>query len=184
MKTLIFLSVFVLWTTISKAQKITKLDEVHIKYSPLNAEITQNGSVFTIKIKSIGVNNFVKNPIGFLNENFDIHKFINSVSYEQYTSYTVEVKSSKGFMIANYDGEGNLMSTRQNFKNILLPYNIRSEVYNSNKGWAMIKNKYNASSKGIILNKAIYKVTLENGTQKRNITINALDIDNGVVAKN
>ena len=76
------------------------------------------------------------------------------------------------------------MSTRQNFKNILLPYNIRSEVYNSNKGWAMIKNKYNASSKGIILNKAIYKVTLENGTQKRNITINALDIDNGVVAKN
>ncbi|MGC1630852.1 MAG: hypothetical protein WA749_01950 [Gelidibacter sp.] len=184
MKALIFLSVFVLWASIGQAQEITKLDEVKVKYSPLNPEITQNGSVFTIKIKPSGVHEFVKNPIGFLNENFDIHKFINMVGIEKYESYSVELRSSKGFMLASYDGEGNLISTRQNFKNILMPRHLRLQVYNSHKGWNLNKNKYIASTKGIVLDKAVYKLTLKNGNQKRNITLDALDKDYGVVANN
>ncbi|HUH29737.1 hypothetical protein [Gelidibacter sp.] len=184
MKTLIFLSVFVLGATIGQAQQITKLNEVEINYIPLNAEISQNDAVFTIKIEPRGVNNFVSNPIGFLNENFDIHQFINKFGTEDYDSYVVQLKSSKGSMVANYDREGHLLSTRQNFKDILMPYQLRMQVYNENKGWGMKNNKYIASTKGMMLTKAIYKITLINGNQKRNIRIDALDKDYGVVARN
>ncbi len=190
MKTIIFLSAFVLWASVGQAQEVTKLNEVKVNYSPQITEISQNGSVFTIKIKPRGVNNFVSNPIGFLNDNFDIHKFIDLVSIEgddpdeEYDSYEVQLRSTKGFMIANYDGEGHLISTRQNFKDIVLPYPLRIQVYNANKGWSMKKNKYTANTKGVILTKAIYNLTLINGKQKRNIKINALDKDYGAVAKN
>lgn len=188
MKTLFFLSVFVLCATIGQAQEITKLEEVKIAYTPLVGQIVQNGDEFTITLKNFASNSFIKNPIGFMKENFDIHKFIAAVEKDNgkfdYHAYVIRIMSSKGYMVANYDSEGNLRSTKQNFTNILPPYNIRVQVYGENIGWQIEKIKYMASTKGEILNKALYKMTLQLGSQKRNITIDALDKDFGKVAKN
>ncbi len=184
MKTLIILSVFLFYAAMGQAQKVTELEEVKIGFSPLGTKVIQDGDRFSYTIKKRYAAEFVNNPIGFLNENFNIRNFIALVDDKEYDSYEVTFKSSKGHLVANYDDHGNLLSTQQHFKNLLLPYPLRLEVYNANKGWTLIKNNYIANTNGAIIDRAIYKLTLKNGNQKRNVKIDATGKNYAVVSSN
>lgn len=171
MKTLIVILLLVAATTVSQSQNVTLLPEVKIGVSALNAKVIRSGDQFTIKIDKVHAPEFGKNPIAFMKSYLDMKSFIANLSDEEYDSYQVTFKSQKGNMVANFDDEGNLVNTRQSFKNILLPYNLRRDLYTAYQGWIMTKNKYDATTKGEIINKETYRITFRKGKQKENVTI-------------
>lgn len=114
---------------------------------------------------------FMKNPIGFMKENFNIHLYIEDMKGEDYDSYRVEFRNRKGSLVANFDDKGTLVSTSQRFKDIPLPLVIRKQLLANYGGWAMTKNLYIASGRGDEINKELYKVTMKNGKNLQRVKI-------------
>jgi len=170
MKTLIFSLLLIAVTTFSQAQEITQLEEAKVGFAPLDAEITRDGDSFSYKVNSNYTGAFSKDAIGFMKANFDIKNFIAEIGGD-YNSYVVTFTSGNGYLSANFDDEGNLVKTHQKFTDIVLPLDVRREVYMANKGWTMTQNKYVASGKGDLIEKENYKIKLENGNQKRTMKI-------------
>ena len=171
MKTLIIFLFVVATTTLIQAQEVTRLGEVNIGFAPLNTEIIKTEDGFTFVIDNLYSTDFTSNPINFMFANFDIKNFITALEGNKYTSYEVAMKSSKGSMVANFDEDGNLIKTRQNFKDVLLPYPMILDVYKNYKGWTMTKNNYRATTKGEIITKETYRITLQNGNRKQKVKI-------------
>ena len=170
MKTLIFSLLLIAVTTFSQAQEITQLEEAKVGFAPLEAKITRDGDSFSYKVNEGYTGEFSKDAIGFMKANFDIKNFIAEYG-EEYDSYAVTFTSSKGYLSADFDDKGNLVKTYQKFKDIVLPLDVRREVYMANKGWTMTQNKYVASGRGDLLEKETYKIKLENGNQNRTMKI-------------
>ncbi len=170
MKTLIILTL-ALTAFAVRAQEVTVLDEARIVYAPLSATITQQGDSYIYKINEGHNEQFAKDPIAFMKANFNIHNFIAEVANKNYDSYQVTFKSTNGLLVADYDKKGELLNTRQNFKNVVLPLDIRRDLHNTYKGWTLVKTKYTAKTKGEIIDKATYSVSLANGKQKENLKI-------------
>ncbi|MCK0114692.1 hypothetical protein [Gelidibacter sp. F63206] len=173
MKTLIIILLLVLGTTVSQAQHVTHLDEVKVVKTALKSKFIKGNNEIIIKIENANVLEFTKNPIAFMYNHFDVQNFISELDLDKFDRYVVTLKSKDGYMVAKFDSDGELLNTRQSFKNILLPYDMRIELYKSYKGWTMTKNKYNATTKGEILNKEIYRISFRKGNQKQNVKINS-----------
>lgn len=169
MKNLILVSCMLLSFGIAQAQTVTELDEVKIGFTPFGVKVQQDGNQFTYAIENVDATDFVHNPIGFMKANFDIKNFIATIDDQKYDSYIVKFDSNKGSMIANFDRNGDLIKTDQNFKDILLPYELRGKVYKENKGWAMVKNKFTGRTKGEILTKEVYKIWLQKDNQRKTV---------------
>lgn len=171
MKNLLVVSCLLLTFSITQAQTVTELDEVKIGFSPLDSKVQQIGNEFTYNIENVDVRDFINNPIKFMKANFNIKNFIAVNDGKGYNSYTVKIDSNKGSMVAIFDSDGDLLKTNQNFENILLPYELRGELYKENKGWAMIKNKFTGITKGEILTKEVYKIWLEKDDQRKTVKL-------------
>ncbi len=183
MKTLIVLLLLLGFMTTSQAQQITELEEAKVNFAPNAVNVSSNLDEYTFIVKESYTGEFLENPIAFMQSNFDIDAFIASVSNE-YDEYLVTFKSSKGYLEATYDKEGNLEETSQRFKDIVLPLKVRRELYRKNKGWTMIQNKYLASGKADRIDKEVYKIKLANGNKKQKIKIDPRDIGDSGVASN
>tara|TARA_R100001369_G_scaffold83164_1_gene115228 strand:- start:1522 stop:2073 length:552 start_codon:yes stop_codon:yes gene_type:complete len=181
MKTLIISAFLCLSATILSAQEIMELDATELTYAPYNSSISQSGDSFTYKVSERFNGQFAEDPIAFMDAHFDIQKVINAAEDKNYDSYLVTFKSNNGYMRADFDGEGKLIKTHQNFKNVILPLALRKDMHNTYKGWTLVKTKYNAKTKGDLLVKALYRVKLENGNQRQNLKIDARDQGIGVV---
>lgn len=171
MKTLIFSLLLIAVTTFSQAQEITQLEEAKVGFAPLDTKISRDGDTFTYKVGESYAGEFSKDAIGFMKANFDIKNFIAEFRGQDFDSYVVTFNSTKGFLSADFDEDGNLVKTFQKFNDIVLPLDIRREVYMANKGWTMTKNKYVASGRGDLIEKEMYKIKLENGGQKRTMKL-------------
>ncbi|TDU39739.1 hypothetical protein BXY82_1769 [Gelidibacter sediminis] len=183
MKTLIVLLLFVVATTVGQAQELTHLEEVKVEKAPAKRKYVKINDRVVFKVDRAHVLEFTKNPIGFMNDHFDIQRLIATFGNSRINEYEVTLSSQKGFMIANFDKKGNLLKTYQNFKDMLLPLNIRREIYNSHKGWTMTKNNYKAITKGEMLTKEQYRITMQNGNRKQTVKING-NAAGAVVASN
>ena len=170
MRTLIFSLLLIAVTTFSQAQEITQLEEAKVGFAPLDTEVTRNGDSFIYTVNESYAGEFSKDAIGFMQSHFDIDNFIAEFEGD-YDNYVVTLSSSKGFLNADFDKHGNLVKTYQKFKDIVLPLDVRREVYMANKGWTMTQNKYIASGRGELIEKEVYKVKLENGNSKKSIKI-------------
>lgn len=159
------------------AQEVMQLGEARLYYTPVKMESNHQGDSYIFKIRENSSHEFAKDPIGFMKANFDIHKFINQVADKNYIEYEVAFKSSKGWLKADFDKKGNLLKTRQQFKDVALPSEIRNRVNSAYEGWTLTKTKYSARTKGEILVSAIYKVRIENGEEKQDLKIDARDSD-------
>lgn len=184
MKTFIFLMLLLVATAVGQAQEITQLEEAKVGFSPLDAKITQVGDSYSYKVKEAYTGEFLEDPIAFMKANFDIKNFMAETAEKNYDSYLVNFSCSKGFLEANYNSEGELIKTHQKFKDILLPHEVRQEVYRNNVGWTVTANKYVASGKGDMLDKQLYRVKLEKGNQKRVLKIDPREIGTTSVASN
>ncbi|MBJ7881768.1 hypothetical protein [Gelidibacter salicanalis] len=183
MKTLIILLLFAVATTVGQAQELTHLEEVKVEKAPAKLKYFKTNNQVVIKVDRAYILEFTKNPIGFMNDHFDIHRLIATLDNSRINEYEVTLSSQKGFMVANFDKKGNLLKTYQNFNDVLLPYDMRNQLYNSYKGWTMTKNKYKATTKGVILNKETYRVTLQFGNRKQHVKIDGNNVGT-VVARN
>ncbi len=114
---------------------------------------------------------FLKNPITFMRENFDIQPFIEQMKGENYDSYLVEFRNNKGYLEANFNSKGVLLGTAQKFRNIPLPLAVSRQILTDHTGWAMTKNLYVATGNGDAIDKEFYRITLKNGKNTQNIKI-------------
>ncbi len=187
MRTLIVLLLLLGFMTTSQAQQITELEEAKVSFDPNAIEVSSNLDEFTFIIEESYTGEFLKNPMAFMKENFDMKAFIasiNKTNKKDYDEYLVTFKSSKGYLEANCDREGTILKTSQRFKDIVLPHNVRRDLYKNNEGWTMVENKYLASGKGDKIDKEVYKIKLVNGNKKQKIKIDPRDIGDSGVASN
>ena len=171
MKSLIVFLLIVCGMFIGQAQVVTQLKETKVEFAPYTIIPTSDLDSYEVVIKESYTGLFSKNALKFVKENFDAKKLIQAINEPDYDSYLISYRSSKGYLDATYTKNGELERTYQKFQNIALPFEIRNQVYTNHKGWTMIKNTYVASGKGNMLNKELYRVTLENGKNRRNIKI-------------
>lgn len=148
--------------------QVIHLDEARVTNS---AKIITNGNNSSYMVLENYSGQFMKNPIGFMKENFDVKLFIAQMKGEEYESYRVEFRNRKGLLVADFDTNGKLLGTTQKFKNIPLPLTVSRDLVTNYKGWAMTRNIYTASGKGDAIDKELYKITMRNGKTKKNVKI-------------
>ncbi|MCM8570617.1 hypothetical protein NE848_14570 [Gramella jeungdoensis] len=182
MKTLIFSLLLIVATSIGHAQKITELEEAKVGFAPLDVEVTENGDSFTYNVHESYAGQFVKDPIAFMKANFDIQNFIATYGDRNYDSYHLTFKSGQGFLKADFDKNGKIVKTYQKFKDIVLPLDVRRELYMAHKGWTMTENKYIASGRGEMLEKELYKIKIEDGSRSQNIKLDPRSMSRTSVA--
>ena len=172
MKTLIFSLVMLLAGTI-QAQEFTELKEAKVGFAPLSSNVEREGNSFTFRINEGYKGEFEKDPLAFMEANFDIQNFISQVKHEEYDSYEVSFVSGKGILKADFNKDGDLVKSSSRFKNIVLPEKLRDQLYRDHKGWAMTKNIHITAGRDGIVNKDYYKIKLENGKDRKRITLQA-----------
>lgn len=182
MRTLVIYLVLVIWAGVMQAQEITELKEAKVGFAPLSSEVTQDGDSYSFKVNEAYAGEFENDAIGFMNAYFDIDNFIASVEDKDYIAYQVSFVSKKGQLVADFDDEGKLKQTSQRFKNILLPADLREELYRDHPGWTMIKNVRTGHGKNGLLEKDMYRIKLKNGNSRKTIKIDALQPERSEVA--
>ena len=183
MKTLIFSFLLLAVTAFTQAQEI-QLEEAKVGFTAIDAKITRDADAYSYRINENYTGEFMKDPIAFMKANFDINNFMAEVADEDYDSYQVTFRSGQGLLKASYDKHGELVRTYQKFENIVLPLDVRREVYNASKGWTMIENKYIASGDSDIIDKELYKVKLEKGNRTQTIKLDGRALGRTSVASN
>jgi len=180
MKTLIISAFLCLSITALSAQEIMELDATELTYSPYSSLISENEDSFIYEVNERFIGQFAEDPIAFMNAHFDIQKVIDASKDKNYDSYQVTFESSNGYLKADFNDTGKLLVTRQNFRNVILPLDLRRDMHKKYEGWTLVKTKYNAKTRGDLLVKALYRVKLENGKQKQNLKIDARNQGIGV----
>jgi len=179
MKNLIIYSLFLFCIVSVNAQEVTKLKATTVTFDPFVTDVISylDNNAFIVKESVAG--EFTANPIKFMKANFDIHNFISFLDQKKstdlqkshYESYRVTFSNSKGYLEAKFSKDGELTETAQNFKNILVPLNVRRELYTNYKGWNMVKNTYTANGKSDQIDRELYKIKLKNGNKSQTVKI-------------
>lgn len=172
---------FLLFGTAVQAQ-IIELEEAKVDYFPELTKDGNNSFSYTVNERKSG--DFAADAIGFMNRNFDIQAFLDEIGNLDHEMYEVTFQNSHGYLMAEFNDKGQLLSTRQQFKNILVPALVRTELYKNHKGWTMVKNRYSASGRGDLIEEEMYKIRLENGNKSQTIKIDPKRLGvTGVVSK-
>lgn len=153
----------------SNAQVI-QLEEAELTFEPSAQIVFEDYDNGIVKVKENYAKQFQSNAIQFLEDNFDIHRFMRTAG-EENNQFSVTVKSSNGILLASYDKNGSLVKTYQKFKDIPLPPAIRNQVYAQYQGWTMTANKYIAFGMENNLDKEKYLVNLQRGKDKERLKI-------------
>ena len=167
----------------AQAQKVIQLSEARVNYSP-EMKLTGNLDNLEIKVKEDYAGQFSQNPIKFMEDNFNIHDLIGSLDAKSYDQFDVKFKSNKGYLMASFDKNGELIRTSQKFRDIALPNELSQQLVRDFKGYSMVKNKYVASGKGNTITKQHYLITLKNGKDKQNVKLAPAIVAGGKVATN
>lgn len=178
MKTLVFSFVLALCAGFGQAQ-ITQLDEARLTYNP---ETLNAANHFKVTVLENYAGEFEKDPLAFMENNFDILDLISQVKSGDYETYLVSFRSRKGEFRARFDKVGDLLDTNLKFKNILLPMDLCHQLYRDHKGWAMVKNVHIARNKNGVVKKDFYRITMKNGKEKKNLKIHARKVGNAMVS--
>lgn len=170
MKTLVFYLVLLVIGT-SQAQEVTELKEAKVGFAPSNLE--RSGDSYSFSVSEAHAGEFEKDPLGFMEANFNIDEFIAQVEDEKYDSYEVNFISKRGYLRADFNKEGDLVRSNSRFKNIILPEKLRSQLYRDHQGWEMTKNIRITTGKNGLVNRDYYKIKLENGKDRKKIILEA-----------
>lgn len=172
MKTLIFYLVLLVAGT-SQAQEITELKEAKVGFSSIYSDVDQDENRYSFTIKETYSGEFEKDPLAFMEANFDIQSFMDFTKDEEFDGYEVSFINRKGVLKANFNSNGELVRSSSRFKNIVLPEKLRSQLVKDHKGWTMTKNIHIARGKNGLVTKDYYKVKLENGKDRKRVILEA-----------
>lgn len=179
MKNVIIYSLLLFWVVSVKAQEVTQLEETKVTFEPFVTDVVSYLGNYSFIVEENYAGEFNKNPINFMKKNFNIKSFISyldgrkptDLQKSHYESYQVSFSSNKGYLNAKFTKDGELEGTAQNFKNIVLPLNVRRELYTSYKGWNQVKNTYTASGKRDQIDKELYRIKIKNGNRSQIVKI-------------
>lgn len=171
MKTILFSLCMAICMMTVQAQKVTLLDPATVVYSPTKISTSSNLEGLHFEVKEEYQNQFMKNPIRFLEKNFDLA----SMNLDEFKGrdgvdeIEVQFNNSKGYLKATYDLDGELQKTSQRFKNIAIPSYVWNKIYRENTGWSMLSNLYVAKGKANRINKEVYKVKMSDGNRTKTV---------------
>ncbi|MCJ7757671.1 MAG: hypothetical protein MUP24_05950 [Gillisia sp.] len=191
MKKLVFYSLLLFCVISVNAQEVTKLKATTVTFEPFVTDVISYVDNHAFIVKENVAGEFSKNPIKFMKENFDVQNFISYLDQKKstdlqksnYEAYQVTFSSNKGSLEAKFSKNGELTETAQNFNNILVPLNVRRELYTNYKGWNMVKNTYTASGEGDQIHKELYRIKLKNGNKSQIVKIVPDRIGSDIVAR-
>ena len=166
-----------------KAQEI-QLEEVKVLSAPQITKVgsDHNGTTFNVEVQEASEGDFHRDPTGFLKQNLDMSDVVR-MSPENTRLYSVTFRSTKGTLTANFDKNGALKSTSQKFRNIILPADLRAELYRDYQGWAMVGNKYVAKGDANSVEKRAYHIKLKKGKRTKNIVLKKGEKDAALAMK-
>ncbi|MGY5850149.1 hypothetical protein [Salegentibacter sp. F14] len=170
MKNLIFYSLLVCFIATAQSQEITELEEARVLLNPVSEKLSGNTDEFTFSVKEQYTGEFMKNPIEFMMNNFNVLSLIDHID-KDYDTYLVSFRTSQGALNAQFDEQGSLKRHHQSFKDVVLPRKIMADLYRDHKGWAAVGNKYKARGSGDQISKAFYKIKLVRGNQSQTVRI-------------
>lgn len=173
MKTLVIFLLLGFSAAITNAQGVIELNEARVDYNPVFTKVSHSGNTFTAQIKESFLGEFEQDPMAFMKENFNVHQLINQIGNDKYESYYVSFRSRKGELKVNYDKEGNIMTAFQRFKNVSLPQAVAQQLFKENKGWSMTKNIHVAYGRNGNVEKDFYRITMENGKDRKKVKLDA-----------
>ena len=88
---------------------------------------------------------------------------------DEYDTYEVTFYIPEGYVLASYDGQGNILRTAERYKDVALPKKVIESVARTYPGWAFAKDTYlvNYYDKGLAgkITKR-YKIVLKNGDER------------------
>ncbi len=173
MKTVIICLLLVFFIGTGHSQIV--LDETWLDYSPASMKVDPVTNSVTLKITEAKVGEFQRDPIAFIQDKFDIHKFIAENQEYEFDGYNVYFKTNKGLVRARYDNEGEMLSTYQTFKDVALPDDIRLEILRDYRNSRVLKNRHIVASKGWMIDQEFYKVKIQDGDKVRRLKFNRKD---------
>lgn len=157
---------------ISSGHSQILLKEAKVNYRPESMKIDPNSNNLVIKLPEKVAGEFQKDPLEYMRTQFDIQKFIVDNQDLDYDSFLVNFKSTKGYLRANFDRRGDLVSSFQKFKDVRLPESARLKIQEKYRDAAIVGNKYVASSKGWEISKESYIVKIKDGNKTRRVRVN------------
>lgn len=158
---------------ISSGHSQILLKEAKVDYRPESMKLDPNSNSLVIVLPEKVSGEFQNNPLAFMKQNFDIQKFISDNKSNKYDTYLINFKSRKGYLAATIRNSGDLVTTRQMFKNVRLPESARLKVLEKYRDAAIVGNKYVAATKGWDLHKAHYTVKIKDGDKIKRLRIDA-----------
>ncbi len=173
MKKLILSLLCIAFVGMAYSQRVIKLDELKMEYTPKSLEIDESSNTLTFKVSEDYIGQFHANPMRYAKENFSIMDFIEANRDKEYDTYIVNFITNKGNLKVNYNNQGEIISSSQKFTDINLPYNSLISVLKANEGYSIFGTKHLAFSRsGGEINKEFYKVKLENGKKSKTVKLN------------
>lgn len=182
MEKTVILVAFLFSALMCNAQEIIELQEAKVENKSSTTTILNRGNHFSVNIQETSRGEFEKDPLAFMDRYFDIQDLIDKVGDKKYLSYHVTFRSRKGELNAKYDNNGTLLSTSLRLENVLVPHELKHQLYRDYKGWEMVKNLHIAKGKRGVAEVDYYKITMKNGNKKKNFKVNTEDLNRNEVA--
>jgi hypothetical protein len=120
-------------------------------------------------LNKVGLEN-VSVPVALLESKVATFNVKDADFYEdEYSTYEVSFYIPDAYILASYDGDGNVLRTIERFKDVALPRNIIESVARTYPNWTFAKdiylvNYHDTGDTGKI--KKQYKIVLKNGDQR------------------
>ena len=162
---------FFLMAFIATGNSQILLGESVVDYKKSSMKIDPATQTLVIKIPEKKLGEFGKDPLTFMKNNFEIEQLLSDNANEDYTKYQVNFITKNGKLIAIYNNDGELISSKQRFKNMRLPYDVQLEVAKLYNGATILGTKSFAHSRGWEIEKEYYKIKLNYGDKTRRIRI-------------
>ena len=172
MKRLLLILIFCGFTAAGQNQKVIRLNELKLEGpSAISLKVDTYTNDVTILVSESAAGEFKKDPLLFVQKNFDAKRFILENELRKIDFFTVSFRSTSGYVNAKFDETGAITSTYQKFRDIIMPVEINREVFRDNHGWTMVSNEPVTKTKGTETIKDVYKVKLKNGNKTKNLRL-------------
>ncbi len=102
--------------------------------------------------------------------NYDI-KTSSEYDNSEVATYKVIFKNNQGEIVANYNNEGEILSSVEKYTDVVIPVNLRIAISKQFPGWAFQSNTYLISYKE---NKGVskkYKIQIKKGNHKKTLSV-------------
>lgn len=154
-------------STLSFAQ--TELFRAKLKKEAIPAVVLES---ITEDFPYAEVTEYAAIPVTIIDEQVYVHMNAEAMDGD-YDTYVITVAGKSGAVYATYDREGNLLSTAENLKNVVLPRAIQTSIGRHFPGWGVVGDKMVMTSLRNGKQKTHYKVKLKKGKEHHKVVFDA-----------